>query len=323
MSPLLGTAAVLTIGAGAATDRLQRLRGHAVCTMPAPWALVAAAAAAPLHLVMATGLERADLEAIAAAIPAEVRVAVGVGAGTALETAKFVAAARGLELLQIPTAVSSDAAFDTACRYRERGAPRRGGEVVADEVVVDPLIVRQAPPGLNRAGTGDLLACHTAVYDWRLAVRRGSGPAWEAEVAADALRLLDDLERDLADIAAVTSEGIDRLAHAHRALAALRERADGRAVEGSEHALAEAIERLAARRFVHGRLIALCTLAIAHLQGNDPDRAARIVAGSMIDAAPAPMGIDLDLFRRALDELGGAPAGLARDLYRHVVEVTG
>lgn len=321
--PVQGTSAPLEIAAGAATDRLQRLHGHAVFTMPAPWALVSNAAAQPLHLAMTTELERDDLEAIAAAVPDGVRVAVGVGAGTALETAKFVAATRGLELLQIPTAVSSDAAFTTSYRYREHGHTRRGGEIVADEVVIDPLVVLQAPPDLNRAGVGDLLACHTALYEWRLAARFGTGPAWDAAAAAEALRLLDELEGALGDVAAVTVEGIEHLARAHRALAALRQRGQGRAVEGSEHALADAIQRLAPGRLIHGRLVAMCTLAIAHLQGNDPGRAARIITGSMIDAAPAAMGIDGDLFRRALRELVEPAPGLTDELYRRVVEVTG
>lgn len=329
----------LTIEPGAATDRLQLLQHHAVCTMPAPWALVSAAASEPDHLIMAGAVERADLEALAAGVPERVTAIVGVGAGTCLDTAKFVAGALRLDLLQIPTAVSSDAVFTTSYRLREHGHVRRGGDVRPAGVVIDPLVIRQAPPALNRAGVGDLLACHTAVYDWRLAVRSGAGVAWDSELAAAGMRLLDQLELALGDVAAVSVEGIVQLVHAHRMLAEMRGRGGLRVVEGSEHALAAVIEWLTGRRFIHGRLVAMCTLAIAHLQGNDPDRAERIVAGSLIDAAPAGLGIDRDLFRRAFAELPGysrrerLPAtvidlldltpALADETFERVCEVTG
>ena len=339
VTPAAPTSTRLVVAPGEATDRLQLLQHHAICTMPAPWALVSAAAAAPEHLIMAGAVERADLEALAAAVPAHVTAIVGVGAGTCVDTAKFLAVALRRDLLQIPTAVSSDAPFTSSYRLREHGHVRRGGDIRPVDVVIDPLVILQAPPGLNRAGVGDVLACHTALYDWRLAARTGAGAGWDAEVAAAGLRLLDQLEFALADIAAVSVEGIVQLARAHRTLAELRERGGLRVVEGSEHALAAVIEWLTGRRFIHGRLVAMCTVAIAQVQGNDPDRVARIVAGSLIDAAPEGLGIDRELFRRAIAELPGycrrerLPAGvvdlveltpaLADEMFDRVCEVAG
>ena len=340
-NPGAGAAArpVLTVAAGAATERLQLLQHHVVCTAPVPWSLVSAAAAPPEHLILAEAVDRADLEALAADVPAGLTAAVGVGGDASLETAKFIAWRCGLELLQIPTSVSSDAAFRTGCRYREGGRMQVGGPVTPVEVVVDPLVIRQAPASLNRAGVGDVLACHTALYDWRLAVRVGAGERWDAELAATGLRMLDQLELALPDIAAVSIEGVAHLARAHSELADLRDRGGGRVVEGSEHALASTIEWLAGRRFVHGRLLALCTLAIALVQGNDPDRPARMIGSGLVEAAPAALGVDPELFRRAFLELPGycrqARLGtsvvdlvaltpeLAADVYGGVVEVTG
>ena len=303
MTPATPADVHLTVEPGAATDRLQLLQHHAICTMPAPWALVSAAASEPEHLIIAGAMERADLETLAAGVPAHVTAVVGVGAGTSLDTAKFVADTRGLDLLQIPTAVSSDAPFTPSYRLLEHGHVRRGGDVRPVDVVIDPLVILQAPPALNRAGVGDLLACHTALYDWRLAARSGAGTVWDADMAATGRSLLDQLEFALADIAAVSVEGIVQLTHAHRQLAELRGRGGLRVVEGAEHALAAVLEWLTGRRFIHGRLVAMCTLAIAHLQGNDPDRVARIVTGSLVDAAPADLGIDREVFRRAVVEL--------------------
>lgn len=297
----------LTLDEGAALTRLTEVGGGAiVCTMSEPWALVADVAPAPFHLIEAGSVELADLRAAAAAVPAGGEVVIGLGGGSALDTAKFVAEASGLPLIQIPSIISVDAAFTAPYGYRDGSRVRYAGKLRPIEVIADPALIRQAPRELNRAGVGDLLSCHTGMHDWRLATDEGRGDIpWDEDAAALGRRVLDEMEVALPEIHEVSDEGVRWLARTHRDVGAGCIAYGARFEEGSEHFLAYCFEWLTNEHRVHGELISCCVLVMSLIQGNDPDRAARIVRGSGVDARPSHLGIDDELLSRMLAELPG------------------
>ncbi len=71
-------------------------------------------------------------------------------------------------------------------------------------VVLDVDLVRSAPKRLNRSGIGDILSCHTGLWDWRYAVERGRGVPWDDAAAALGRQLLVELEEHVDEINAVT-----------------------------------------------------------------------------------------------------------------------
>jgi glycerol-1-phosphate dehydrogenase [NAD(P)+] len=297
----------LTVENGAAMARLRELgAGAIVCTMGEPWALVADEVPAPHHLIEANSVELSDLQAVAAAVPAGGEVVVGLGGGSALDTAKFVSESSGLPLVQIPSIISVDAAFTAPYGYRDGSRVRYAGDLRPAEVIADPALIRKAPPELNRAGVGDLLSCHTGMFDWRLAVDAGRGDIpWNEDAATLGRAVLDGLEEAAADIAAVSDEGVRFLAETHRAVGAGCVAFGARFEEGSEHFLAYCFEWLTNEHRVHGELISCCVLAMSFVQGNDPDRATRIVQATGVDARPSNLGIDDELFGRMMTELPG------------------
>jgi ribosome silencing factor RsfS/YbeB/iojap len=109
---------------------------------------------------------------------------VGLGGGTALDTAKYVAWRTGRPLVQVPTITSVDAGFTDAIGIRDLGKVRYVGTVVPELVVLDLPLIRSAPPRLNRAGVGDVLSCHTGLFDWRLATEHGTTHPWHTGLAA-------------------------------------------------------------------------------------------------------------------------------------------
>jgi glycerol-1-phosphate dehydrogenase [NAD(P)+] len=293
----------LTVEAGAATARLNGLSDHVVCTTPQPWALVSAAVPAPLAVVQSRSTATDALERAAASVPATAEVVVGLGGGSSLDTAKYVAHSCGLELISIPSILSADAAFTPLFGYREGGRVRYAGGVRPREVIVDPELLRRAPIELGRAGVGDLLACHTALYDWRLASSAGRGEAWQPQAAEVGMRVLDDLEALLPELVDMTDEAVAGLAEGLRTLGAARTASGRRLAQGSEHALAAVLEWLSGRSFVHGRLIAFCVLVMSQVQGNDPGRPERILRGGAVGVAPDALGVDSRLLERAFEVL--------------------
>jgi len=310
----------LTVDNGAATERLRELGANAiVCTMAEPWALVRDAVPEPAHLIDAVSVELADLRAVAGTIPAGAGVVIGFGGGTAIDTAKYVAEATGLPLVQIPTIISVDAAFTAPYGYRDGSRVRYAGDLRPIEVICDPDLIRRAPAALNRAGVGDLVSCHTGMYDWRLAVAgaRGDIP-WNEDAAALGRRVLDEMEVAAPEIHAVSEAGIRWLAETHRDVGAGCVAYGARFEEGSEHFLAYTFEWLTNEHRVHGELISCCALAMSFVQGNDPDRVVELVRRSGVDARPSHLGISSELFSRMCVELPGYAA--REELWPSVIE---
>lgn len=226
---------------------------------------------------------------------------VGIGGGTALDTAKYVAWRLDRPLVQVPSITSVDASFTDAIGVRDEGRVRYVGKVIPRVVLLDLPLIRSAPKHLNRAGVGDVLSCHTGLHDWRLASSAGHGHPWHEGLAALGARLLDEMEAAVPEIAAVSDDGVRFLADAYRRIgAACAWAGHSRFEEGSEHFWAYAFEHNTGAHPVHGEIIAFATCALSHVQGNDPDRARRIVADAHVRAHPADLGVRREDFDAAL-----------------------
>ncbi len=278
--------------------------GLGPCTIVAndpPWSMLAPLLPDPARLVRAGDMEQAGLHHLVAAEPDDSAVVVGIGGGTALDTAKFLAWRTGKRLVQIPTITSVDAGFTDAVGVRVDGRVRYVGRVEPELVVLDLDLVRSAPPHLNRAGIGDVLSCLTGLHDWRLAVDAGAPPPWRDDLAALARRLLAELDDATAEVRAASPDGVRFLVSAYRRIgAACAEAGHSRFEEGSEHFWAYAYEHATGAHHVHGELIALAVVALSHLQDNDPSWPADIVARCGTRAHPSDLGITEGQFTAAL-----------------------
>ncbi len=273
---------------------------------PSFWQSAGNSVREPAVVVAAWDMDVKHLERIATQVDAgrlEDAVVVGFGGGTALDTAKFLAWKLGLALVQIPTITSVDAGFTDAVGVRDCGRVRYVGTVVPERVVLDLDLIRSAPRRLNRAGVGDVLSCHTGLFDWRLADDAGQAGerVWHDGLAALGTTLLDELDAAADDIAAVSEAGVRFLADAYRRIgAACAWAGHSRFEEGSEHFWAYAYEHATGAHLVHGEVIAFAVCALAHVQGNDPDRARDIVVRSRVRAHPADLGVSETDFRSCL-----------------------
>ena len=293
-------------------DVVSALGPYVLCCNDPPWSTLAPLLPPPTQVVQAWDMELAHLESLDA-VPDHADVVVGLGGGTALDTAKFLAWKNDRRLVQIPTITSVDAGFTDAIGVRSEGKVRYIGTVVPELVVLDIPVIQSAPGHLNRAGIGDILSCHTGLFDWRLASDAGSGHAWDIELAALGRRLLADLDDAADDIAAVSTEGVRFMAQAYRHIgAACAAAGHSRFEEGSEHFWAYAYEHATGTHPIHGELIAMAVCAIAHVQGNDPQHAFDIVDRAGTRAHPADLGVERDAFLRCLTGLAeySRPEGL-------------
>ena len=115
-----------------------------------------------------TTIEVPDLERQSEGLPTFGSV-IGLGGGRALDVAKFFAWRHNRPLFQVPTALTTNAAFAHRTALRQDGREVGLGWAVPEAVYVDFDLVRSAPPLLNRSGVADVLCYHTAHADWKLA----------------------------------------------------------------------------------------------------------------------------------------------------------
>jgi glycerol-1-phosphate dehydrogenase [NAD(P)+] len=269
---------------------------YTACVNEPPWSAVAGRVPQPERAIAASQMDSGHLERLLAE-EGDAETVVGLGGGTALDTAKFIAWKTGKRLIQIPSITSVDAAFTDAIGVREGGRVRYVGRVVPELVVLDVDLIRSAPQRLNRSGIGDVLSCHTGLWDWRYAADLGKGVAWNETAAALGRQLLTELAAHADEFQAVTSAAVRWLASAYRRIgAACSVLRHSRFEEGAEHFLGYAYEHRSGRTLMHGELISMCVVAISTLQDNDPDWARDIVARSGVRAHPDDLGISRDDF---------------------------
>jgi len=171
----------------------------------------------------ADGQVHADEPTVAAARKATAGAGcvVTIGSGTITDIGK-VATSYGTPLVAVQTATSVNGYANSFSVLLRRGVKRTFPSRWPDTLLIDPAILSAAPPELNRAGVGDLMAMFTATADWYLASAVSDGcrhnmtaapadPPYDAAVAgivrAHGERLLA-LAADLAtDAGARTSGG--------------------------------------------------------------------------------------------------------------------
>lgn len=274
-----------------------------VLTQPEPWQLVEAVfdpSSTQRHLV-----ETMEHDAVRQRSDAfeEASAVFGVGGGSALDHAKYVAWRRGLPLVLVPSILSVDAAYTRAIGVREGARVRYVGDARPQALLVDFMLLQAAPPLLNRAGVGDILSIYTALWDWR-AAHEALGEPWDAGLAADAEALLARLFEGADAIGAVSEPGLQLLSELYAAEVALCERwGNARPEEGSEHYIAYALEAHTGDHYVHGQLIGLTVALAAQVQGQDVERVVGFLRRVGLDCRPAAVGVDPDALARVLGSM--------------------
>jgi glycerol dehydrogenase-like iron-containing ADH family enzyme len=173
-------------------------------------------------------------------------------------------------------------------------------------VHVDLSVLQAAPRELLSAGIGDVLSCHTALADWRLAVSRGVDPAWDDEGAGASLRYIDGLAAAAPGIRAGTDEGITSLMELHREVGwRCHEMQHARFEEGSEHFFAYCFEHVTGRTILHGELVTMGVLLMTALTDQQHGVARSIVSDAGTRHRPDELGIgwdEIDATLRALTD---------------------
>lgn len=227
-------------------------------------------------------------------------LAIGLGGGMAMDIAKYHAWKAGKPVYQVPTAISVDAMFSYPIALRVDGKVQYVGEMIPERIYCDYSILQSAPPVMNRSGVCDLLSCHTALFDWKLAVARGHSQMDES-LYEETARILQNVKDHLQEIYDVTEKGLRMLMEGFRFVAVENYRIGHcQHEEGSEHFFYYCLEAQTRKHFLHGKVINLGIFLMSLLQENEVASIQSTLKGAGVPIHPESMGISYDDIRNAL-----------------------
>ena len=267
---------------------------------PEPWELVRDQfGGEPLETAVPESMEQSVIEAQIRSMP-EAKTVFGIGGGSACDAAKMYAWLRGARLLLVPSIISADAPFTKAVGLRVGHRVRYVGEVFPEAILVDFDLLQKAPKRLNRAGAGDVLSIHTALFDWRLA-RDATHEKFDEGVAARSEKLLDRLVEGAGRIRDCNEEGLRLICELYIAEVELCERwGNSRPEEGSEHYFAYCLESITRRNFIHGELVSIGVILGSLFQEQPVGRVINFLNETGVEYRPSKVGMTCEEIRRTL-----------------------
>ena len=272
-----------------------------VVTMEEPWAIVSPRfGRKPEYIVQVKHMEEQAVVALERSIPLTVKAVLGVGGGAVMDMAKYIHWKRGIPLHLMPTIASVDAAVTPTIAVRKAGRVRYVGEADPVLVGVDFPVIQSAPVHLNRAGVGDILSIHTALWDWKLSHKRGIDP-YAGDIAAAADGMLDRMVQHSGDLRDVTETGIRLLFDLYNEINYICEQwGNSRPEEGSEHFFTYNLEDRTGRSFIHGEIVCLGVYVLSYLQGNDPQWVHAFINDTGVRYRLHELGVSVEDFRETL-----------------------
>jgi glycerol dehydrogenase-like iron-containing ADH family enzyme len=224
---------------------------------------------------------------------------VGLGGGQALDYAKIASWKAHMPLYQVPTAISTNAAWGQRAGVRFGGVVKYVGFAEPLVVYIDYDVIRNGPKSLNRSGVCDVLCYHNSGFDWKYAWDHGKCESkwpYEEYMVKRVNEVKQTVIDAIDDIYALNEKGIKTLTEALRWGGATYHNYgwNPRHIEGTDHFLFYTLEYMTKKKFIHGQPVCLGIVEGACMQNNDPDGILDVIYRAGVDIRPEAMNLTWD-----------------------------
>lgn len=249
-------------------------------------------------------------------IATDIDCIVGMGGGKVLDVCKYAAFIAKKPFISIPTTMANDGiASPIAVLKRQDDMPKSLGCAAPTILLVDTKLIMDGPIQLIKAGIGDTISNYMALKDWTFAVEKGrdqmNGYAYLMSQTA-----LDVLMKT--QYQSICQEFMDVLARSLVLSGCAMEYAgSSRPVSGSEHLFSHALDYYSAKKNLHGIQVALGTVAVLKLLGDEYQHVLRYLNAFEVDINPLHLGIDCDTFVHCMQ----MATSMRKDRFTHLDEM--
>jgi len=303
-----------TFGNGLSIDVLDSLDEYILITMEEPWKIVQSKIRKkPTYTEFNFNMSIDHLEGLYDSFEPfilEHVAVVGLGGGTACDTAKYLAWMFkkefdfDMDLYLIPSIISVDAFLCSSIAVREQNKVNYIGESTPKQIIIDYNLIREAPKYLNRAGVSDTISITSALGDWKIA-KEENNEKFDQSVFNRARKIAEDLMKSRNEIRDVTEKGIKALVDGfYNEVVLCEEWGNARPEEGSEHFLAYCLESITEDHYIHRNLIGMNILISLYLQEQyrefSIDEIKKFLQDIELNITPESQDIANDQLKRAL-----------------------
>lgn len=228
-------------------------------------------------------------------IATDVSCIVGLGGGKVLDVCKYASYISKKPLLSIPTTMANDGiASPIAVLKRKDDKPKSLGCETPSMLLLDTDLILQGPSALIKAGIGDTISNYMAIKDWDFACSKGKDKmnGYAYLMSGTALDMLMKSQYD-----SICPEFIDVLANSLVLSGiAMDFCGSSRPVSGSEHLFSHALDYYAKQPNLHGLQVALGTIAVLKLIGEDYGEVLGYLKKFDVNVNPKNLNIDKETF---------------------------
>lgn len=228
-------------------------------------------------------------------IATDIDCIVAMGGGKTLDVGKYASFVSKRPFLSIPTTMAHDGIVSPiAVLKRQDHKPKSLGCAMPSMIILDTELIATCPSRLIKAGIGDTISNYMALKDWDFAVSRDkdemNGYAYMmSRTSLDALmktqydHICPEFINVLANCLVLSGIAMDYAG-------------SSRPVSGSEHLFSHALDYFCEKQNLHGLNVALGTVGVLKIIGEEPSEVVRYLKKFEVDVNPEHMGISEDTF---------------------------